>query len=86
MQTRPRADRNASAFQHLLNLLFKCSQLVLDEVPDDLGIDSKILVDENITQPRDRFPVDFWMLWPDGFWNRFGSFPNHLQNSNHRID
>jgi hypothetical protein len=39
----------ALAFDHGLDLFFERRQLVFDDVPDNLGMNTRILVDENIT-------------------------------------
>ena len=59
-------DRRDSYRSHLvdqpLHVLVQLGDLVLQDVPDDLPVGPKILVDQHVPHPGDFFPFDIEMV------------------------
>lgn len=62
-----------------LDVLFEFRNVALDGIPDNIPIEAKILVDENVTHANDGCPRNVWMP-PAGYVvERTRRFTDHLQ-------
>jgi hypothetical protein len=72
--------------QHAGHSCFQRRQLVLNDIPHGLTVDSKIFVNQDIPKPGELFPVDTGSALASFFGEVFRGFPNHLQISHNRIE
>jgi len=60
--------------------------LVLEDVPNDIHANPKIVVNENISQAGNFPPIDFRMCLAKRFGNSFYRFTNDFEVTKHGID
>ena len=60
--------------------------LVLNDIPHDLAVDSKIFVNQDISKSGDLFPVDTGSVLASVFGEMFCGFSDHFQISHNRIE
>lgn len=75
----------ASRGKDLTQLLRQRGKFVLKNVPDDIDVDFKVMVGQDITQTSNLSPFDFGMSNADGLWNHLRRLANEQQIADHGV-
>ena len=75
-----------TVIQHARHCCLKRGQFVLHNVPYDLAVDSKVFVDQNVSEARDLFPVDARSVVASPFGKMLRCFSDHLQISDDGVE
>lgn len=69
----------------LLYLFFQDRQANFQNAPNFIHINSKILMDQNVSHSCNCFPRHFWVLFPNCFGHVFNSFSNNHKSLHNLI-
>src|SRR5437879_13785684 len=75
----------ASRGKDLPQLLRQRGKFALNNVPDDIDVDLKVMVGQDITQTSNLSPFDFGMSNADGLWNHLRRLANDQQIADHGV-